>query len=165
MVRGSVCRWRSSRGKSRRRQTALRGQARSALPGERTATMSHVAPQKPLRAARRLVKTTGSTSSRSDGVQQATQGENRDSLEVGATVGSRVVPVSAWLAERAAQAGDGSTHSHVFMGHRSAARGPIQSQRGRVEERLRDAAGQRDCSGSKSHSFAAARCVHPACPS
>jgi hypothetical protein len=63
---------RSSPMRPRRRQTALRDQARAPCPDERTATMSRVAPQKPLRAARRLFKATGSTSSRSDGPRQAT---------------------------------------------------------------------------------------------
>ena len=75
--------------------------------------MSQVAPQKPLRAERRLVKATGSTSLRSGRLQQTTRGRNRDLLEVGATVGDCVVPVSAWLVVRAAKAGDGSTCSHV----------------------------------------------------
>jgi hypothetical protein len=43
----------------------------------------------------------------------------------------RVVRVRAWLAVRAAQAGDVATHQHVLNYHRSTAWGPIQRQWGR----------------------------------
>jgi hypothetical protein len=69
----------------------------------------------------------------------ARPGGNRDPLQPGQSARGRVVPVSAWLAVRAAQAGDVFTHSQVLIGRRSAAWGPIQRQRGRAL----DAADQR----------------------
>jgi len=92
--------------KPRRRQTALRGQARPPFPDKRTATMSQIAPQKPLRAVRRLLKTTGSISSRSSGPRQATPGGIETPIGSGRLSPDRIVPVSLWLGVRATSAGD-----------------------------------------------------------
>jgi hypothetical protein len=53
------------------------------LPRERTATMSQIASQKPLRAARRLIKAASSTPSQGDGLRQATHRGNRDPQQSG----------------------------------------------------------------------------------
>jgi hypothetical protein len=80
---------------------------------------------------------------------------------LGATAKDRIVPVSAWLGVRAASAGDGCACVVCdLQGHRSAARGPIQSQWGRAS----DAAGQRDATGSRSHSLVAASVRSPWLP-
>ena len=53
------------------------------LPRERTATMSQIASQKPLRAARRLIKAASSTPSQGNGLRQATDCGNRDPQQSG----------------------------------------------------------------------------------
>jgi hypothetical protein len=115
------------------------------LPGERTATLSYVAPQKPLRAARRLLKRTGSISSRSDGPRPAApQGKFRPLAGRGdghKTAASQLVRGSACGQPRRAMV------QRICMSawlHRSAARGPIQNQWGRAS----DASGHRDSAGS-----------------
>ena len=127
-------------------------------PGERTATMSQVAPQKPLRAVRRLVKATGSISSRSDGCRPRASRESRPG-QVGVRSASRVVPVSARLGVRAASCGrwfngfamvDASLIRDTFVTG-SAARGPIKNRRGRdfdAREPVRDRCPRSSSSGN-----------------
>jgi hypothetical protein len=130
------------------------------LPRERTATMSQAASQKPLRAARRLIKAASSTPSQGDGLRQATHRGNRDPQQSGRLLEIRIGSVSAWLGVRAAQAGDGSTLSHIFIYSRSAARGPIQSN-GVGHSTHRAEGNQRD---RVSHSLLACSCVRPGVP-
>lgn len=130
-------------------------------PGERTAAMSHAAPQKPLRAVRRLVKATGSILAVTVAFREPAG--NRDPVK---SVGdfrstSRIVPVSAWLGVRAASCGrwfngfamlDGSLIRDAFVTG-SAARGPIQNRRGRVfdaREPVRDRCPRFSSSASRS---------------
>jgi hypothetical protein len=67
--------------------------------------MSQIASQKPLRAARRLIKTAGSTPSRDNGLRQATCRGNRDPRQSGRLHESRIGSVSTWLVVRAASSG------------------------------------------------------------
>ena len=115
------------------------------LPGQRAAAVSQAAPQKPLRTVRRLFKATGSTPARGDGPRPATPPGNRDPGRVGATAAAPHRP-SSCLARRAGRPKPGDCRTRVRMCgmHRSRARGPIQSQRGRAC----DASGQRDSTGS-----------------
>lgn len=73
------------------------------LPGERTATMSQVAPQKPLRAVRRLFKATGSILAVTAAGRD--RSGNRDPDRSLCRSASRIVPVSARLGVRAASCG------------------------------------------------------------
>jgi hypothetical protein len=90
------------------------GRPLGSLPTEREAeTAPNSASQKPLRAARRLIKAASSTPSQGNGLRQATDCGNRDPQSLGRLLESRIGSVNAWLVVRAAQAGDGSTLSHV----------------------------------------------------
>jgi hypothetical protein len=131
------------------------------LPGERTATMSHVASQKPLRAARRLIKTASSTPSQGNGIRQATHRGNRDPQRSGRLPAAASAQLVFGSACGPPQAGDGSTRSHVLpitgprRGGQSKANGV-----GPVTQRAKGI--HRD---PLSHSLLACLSVRPGCPS
>jgi hypothetical protein len=141
--------------------------------------MSQAAPQKPLRAARRLIKAAGSIPSRGNSLRPD------DHLGIETQCVSR----SAWShtvrTTRIGATGSRAASSQLVLGsscgppkramvqcvrmsvrmHRSTARGPIQKQWGQGEELLRDAAGQRDCSASSPTPSRPLRAFTLACPS
>lgn len=145
---------------SRRRQTALRGLAHS--PFARGARGNHISGRAPETSPCRTA------SRQCNGLDLPKESRRRASDQVGIethssrgnSLNSRIVPVRLWLAVRAAQAGDVSTHSHLLIGRRSTAGGPIQRQRGRAA----DAADRPDTSGSLSHSCRVRWCVRPGVP-
>jgi hypothetical protein len=113
------------------------------LPRERTATMCQIASQKPLRAARRLIKAASSTPSQGNGLRQATHRGNRDPQQSGRlpaaasaqlVLGSACGPLKRAMVRRI----------RMSINSRSTARGPIQRQRGRAF----DASGRRESTGS-----------------